>query len=240
MGMCRLVLALLLVAAANAGSAQVFSEGQQAAAIAFMAHRHQVQTTLQACAERFEDKGGPMFRFSEYFWQAEQQPLALAADKVWAGLAEAKKQAAGAAQAKAARVHGDGFAKAGPRNQFQSCDDALKKGRSGQLRFEAAAPADAALLSALFGSAESLRVARRNTDFTIGCVKRVFNGGGRDLARARATCECQTRAMVAAASDRELDDWVAEMAGHGGKAVASALDKAWFKKAGPALSACPQ
>ena len=236
---CRGVVALMVLAIAwsTESSAGQFSEAQTNAAISARNGKLQMRRFMDACAS-YAGAKGVVFVFAEHFWQVTNLPFTLAADLIWPEVPDARKRAGDAVREKNARAFDEVFSKADQGGKARICTTLLTDAEKRKSSFDKVAPGDAKILLAVFQSKAELGIVKRNADFTAGCMKRIFNLGGRVFEQAKTACECQTKAITDNASDQELDEWVRELGQNPGNEYGTLLDKPWMKRAGPALSAC--
>lgn len=227
-----LALSLCLLAATSVARAQPFSEVLVNAAIGAYNGNLHMHRVFGTCATYFPSRAD-VFLFADYFWQVDNLPFSLVGNVVLRDAPESARQGAALAREKQIRELDETFARLGDAGRARACQSFLDANES----FKTIAPDAAKVLSPLFESSPELRIEKRNADFTVGCMKRVFQIGGRVFEKARAVCECQTKAITDHASNAELDQWVDDLTRNRGNEFAT-LSRPWMERASRALSAC--
>lgn len=216
----------------------VFSDAQKSAAVAIDIGRRHNETLADSCISRSKDNE---FRFSLHLWQIENFDVTLPTEHVLATIP---------AEWRRALEHRLGHAKtpdAAPNEAL--CGLLSRSMRNGQLDY-ARTDADAAkTMRAIYAADDSLRIAKRDADLGAGCLKHHYNAGERAFGQIRALCECQTRAIKANGTDKQIDVWLAELDARTGGTpgtgrepgvalAASTLHHDWITKALEAAAHC--
>ena len=192
-------------------------------------HMHRVFGT---CAAYFPTRADVFF-FADYFWQVDNLPYSLVATRVLRDAPESTRQAAAASREKQSREFDTAFARLDDAGRARACQSFVSAKES----FKTIAPDEASVLAPLFESSSEMRIEKRNADFTLGCMKRLYQIGSRVFGKAKTVCDCQTKAITDHASDAELDQWVDDLAHTPGNEVET-LSRPWMQQAIRALSAC--
>lgn len=234
----RAIVCLLFVLSPFHPCVAAQSAEQREAAIGFMNYQKQVQGAMNQCAMQFAGRGGELFTFLEQFWSGGNLPMALASEQVLAAAPESERQGAMKSTSAEALSFMAPFDRADAREKHQLCETLSAKARGGKLDHANVAPTDARILLAIFSANDHWRNAKRNADFTIGCMKQQWNAGNHDISVVKPACECQTAVLVRSASDQELDDWQKRMSANRGNEAAVVESTPWFMAALPAMRAC--
>lgn len=213
--------------------------------IAALGMRAEVRALAAACEEKTGSYGW-LFRWSEHFWEGGNLAALRHADRYAALLGPDDRgslQASVEAFAAQARATPDGPLPAGPVD-LPLCEELLRQlqdhehrhdllGRDVEQRLAAAYAAER-------GSREAVRLEERHEDMVIGCMKSALKQGQREIAPARATCECAITAVESAATPAEIDAYNAATSGPAGRGAAQAdvMNAPWLQAALPKMQAC--
>ncbi|HJU40577.1 MAG TPA: tetratricopeptide repeat protein [Tahibacter sp.] len=162
---------------------------------------HRFEALIDRCLSIARDDE---YRYTLYLWKAANLDVTLPAAKVLATLPAAQRQAL------ARQADPGPLPDAAP--NARTCDLISRETRKGRSDFSETHAKPAQILRTLFAADDKLRIAKRDADFSVGCVKRLYNDGRRDFAAVQSLCECRTRALKASATDGEIDAWLAELA----------------------------
>ena len=226
-----LVAGLLLVLAclhAASGAAAPGNEAARAAAV-LKAYGEQVRRTFDGCAATYRGRGGEYFAFMQSLWVVHHEALS-ALTVEGAGDAAVRLSA----DALPASVRASSAGSVIP----ASCGALEKDMLSHALDFERAFPAEAASLQAVLAARSDPRIVQRNADLTIGCMKKLWNSGGRDAPAASRMCHCNTGVILRSATDEEVDAFLALVASARGNTQEVVEKTPWLRRAQPEMAAC--
>lgn len=215
--------------------------------IAALGMRAEVRALATACEEKTGSYGW-LFRWSEHFWEGGNLAALRQADRQAAALGPDERRSlqasidAFAAQARTAQGP-DSPLPTGP-VELPLCEELLSQlqdhaqrhdllGREVEQRLAAA-------YAAARGGREAVRLEERHEDMVIGCMKSALKQGQREIAPARATCECVIGAVESAATPAEIDAYHAATSGPASRAanVADVMKAPGLQAALPKVQAC--
>lgn len=224
------VLAAPFAAAADApapAAPPAYTAAQKAAAVAIDLEQRAHATFVTACATKVADPEA--FRMIAMAWDAANLGVTLPAERILAGLPAAERRAL-------EQAHGP--ARTRPAPDAGNCDATATSWLGAQAGYAATDAEPAAILLAVYAKDDRLRIARRNRDLTVGCMKQAYNSGVRAFDLVQEQCACHTRAIVAAGTDREIDAWLDDVAKVSDAEGAKTLERPWIRKAMQAAAAC--
>lgn len=215
----------LLGAAASAGA------GQSDADMAI--HVRQVERSVaaqaQACESHFGDKGRT-FRFVNFFWEGDHLEVLRGAALVLAGLPPTKV----AASEQALRAQDQKLAEVGSKRSESdwnsACGDLFTRlvtNKGSDAMFDTATTAR---MSDVYARSGAKPFARRDSDYTIGCMKTQYNHGLRDFDTVKKVCSCMTDVLTSSATNEQLEAMSAD--------PSSVASQPWLAKAQPKIAAC--
>ena len=183
----------------TATAGKSFSDAQRSAAVSIDHGRRRTEASFKQCIARAKDDE---FRISLHIWQVENLDVTLPAERVLATLPADRRAAL-------ERLLPNDAPNAVPNDAL--CNLVSTGMRHGDLSY-AKTDADAArTLRPIYADDDTLRIAKRNADLALGCVKQNYNMGARDFALMRSGCDCQMHAIISSASDAEIDEWLAHL-----------------------------
>lgn len=180
------------------------------------------------------------FEFGEFFWETKHHAQIEGAHAILESLAADRHQALQGRIDSESRRTRELFLQRVSDDAQATCQAVYSRLNSTAKSFdELAGPAATALENAFVqraGSAESARVAVRDTDILVGCVKSSQNHGQHDLSKAQSTCTCVRDALVASGTTAEVDDYLR----HAGAALRdpNAAQLPLLKAATPRIQQC--
>jgi len=198
-----------------------YSEAQKSAAVAIDIVRRRTEATFEECIAHAQDDE---FRFSLHIWQVENLDVTLPADHVLATIAADQRNALATSL-----DHGKNPDAAPNDALCQLLSASMRKGQSSYAQTDAEA---AQTLHAIYAADNTMRIAKRDADFTLGCMKQRYNAGAREAAPTGTLCACQTRAIKSRATDAQIDVWLAQNSNATGK------QPAWFDQARATAAQC--
>lgn len=209
--------------------------------VAALGMRAEVRAQTAACEEQTGSYGW-LFRWSEHFWEGGNLAALRYADRYAASLAtDAQRALQSDVDAFAAKAH----AAQGPGSvDLPGCEDLLARLQDHEHRHELLGSDVEQRLAAAYaaerGGREAVRLEERHEDMVIGCMKSALKQGQRELAPARATCECVIAAVESAATPAEIDAYNAATSGPAGRLSpqADVTKQPWLQAALPKMQAC--
>lgn len=198
---------------------------------------NRVRGAVEACSSFLGD-AGYAFKFFEYFWSFDNLAVSEAADSAWGAIPDKRK---GEIRGKLATESSSYISEFNARDRAEKrafCSGVINRMASKGLNFSNALPNDSEQLVSKFKKSTYDRSAKRNADLAIGCVKGVYNNGGKSLDSAKRFCDCQTRSILHYASDKEIDDWLNGLSSDTKFNERNLLNKTWYKKASDSLASC--
>jgi hypothetical protein len=208
------VVSLFLAIFNHASFAAQYSEEERSAAINAGNHKKQTLQALQDCSSFHIGPASNYFKFLEYLWAHNNEPISMAAEAVLGiSVGDAKRAAEGS----------------GATVNPQVCDALSKKTRGLQLDFVNAYPADAKLLSAIFDANSAWKIKIRNDNFTVGCVKSYWSRDEKDFEAVKSSCDCQTAILLKTGSEPQISAWVTDIGQIGAAAASSKESNSWLR-----------
>jgi hypothetical protein len=229
------VVSLFLAIFNHASFAAQYSEEERSAAINAGNHKKQTLQALQDCSSFHIGPASNYFKFLEYLWAHNNEPISMAAEEVLAiSPSDAKRATDGATTHKIAPAAAPASASGsteglGATVNPQVCDALSKKTRSLQLDFRNAYPADAKLLSAIFDTNNAWKIKIRNDNFTVGCVKSYWSRDEKDFEAVKSSCDCQTAILLKTGSEPQISAWVTDIGQIGAAAASSKESNSWLR-----------
>lgn len=224
-GMTRL--AAVAAALACCAAAPPPSPEQQAAQKAYVAESY-VPWVLRRCGSVMPEVAEPV-RFFEHFWRTDELAVTLAAQPLWSAADEATRKAQDHALDEKIVGFDTAMGSTDARGRQALCDDFIQHVLDGAYNFQAVDPDSAKVLTTVFDSHPELVRKKRNADFVTGCMKGVWNAGGRDFPKAKGYCDCIIhKTILDGRSDEEVDRRIVEIKGHAPDAQAAQSCRAQF------------
>lgn len=191
---------------------QEISDEEKMAVMNFKFRQTDMQSLNDNCGS-YSPINKDLFKFSNYFWQSENKNFALASEKLLGKFSSTENSelvvASKEVYAKSSQKFNDA-----PNNKKDSfCGGLLNKIGNSEINFDKSNPIHAQLLSKKIASDESIRIQKRNTEMTTGCMKSILNasGGKANFDTVFDRCSCQINSLTSVASDKEIDLWLANI-----------------------------
>lgn len=225
--------------------ASAASPDPRADVIAALGMRAEVRAQTAACEEKTGSYGW-LFRWSEHFWEGGNLAALRYADHFAASLPAGDRAALQgavdtfAAHARTTRETGQPASPGA--GDLSGCEDLLSRLQDHEHRHELLGSDVEQRLAAAYaaerGGREAVRTEERHEDMVIGCMKSALKQGQRELAPARATCECVIAAVESVATPAEIDAYNAATSAPAGRAQADVMKQPWLQAALPKMQAC--
>lgn len=232
-----LVWSAALLAGGAAFAQESYSPEEMTAAAMVHSGQLHAMESMRICAIQAGDRGGA-FPFALHFWKTGNLAETLVSDMVWPAIPPARQAAAEKTrQANAAKFR-ELFNAADSTGKDRICAALLGQVMSGKMDFSVLAPSEAQVLKGVFDRTPGLRVSKRNADMATGCMKSIWNKGGRDFEAARSTCECSMKVLTENASDEQIDAYLAGLPADPARRQAYMLELGWMQQLMPTILAC--
>lgn len=188
------------------------SDIEKMAVINFIFKQADMQSLNDNCGT-YSPINKDLFKFSNHFWQSENKNYALASEKLLKKFSAAEQTEIDSSKKEVYAKSSQKFNDA-PNNKKDSfCGGLLSKMSTSEINFDKTNPSHAELLNKKIASDEKIRIEKRNTEMTTGCMKSILNasGGKANFEAVLDRCSCQIKSLATVATDKEIDLWLANI-----------------------------
>lgn len=190
--------------------------------------RQMMLTQAQSCEAHYVEKGRA-FKFIEFFWEGDYFEVLHGATQTWMALPAAdrtKKEQVLREQDQQLRATASKRSEA---DWNTSCGDLYTRLVDKEGRRDAFDKPVRQRMTELYAKAGQAFL-RRDSDYTIGCMKTQYNHGLRDFDTVKKVCSCVTDAITSSATAAQLEAQQSHP-----ETMAS---QPWFSIAAPKINAC--
>jgi hypothetical protein len=193
-------------------NAEVISDAEKMASINFIFKQVDMQSSNDSCGA-YSPINKDLFKFSNFFWQSENKNYALASEKLLKNFSSSEKTEIEVSKKEVHAKSSQKFNDAPNNKKDNFCGSLLNKMGSTEINFDKTNAGHAELLSKTITSDETIRIQKRNTEMTTGCMKSILNasGGKANFEAVLNRCSCQIKSLATVSTDKEIDLWLANI-----------------------------
>ncbi|MGN6579383.1 MAG: hypothetical protein ACTHJ1_05280 [Bordetella sp.] len=191
--------------------------------------KQRLLSQAQSCEAHYGENGRA-FRFVEFFWEGDYFEVLHGAALVFAALPASKRAEKEQEFLEQDRQIGAAASKRDENGWKSTCGDLYNRLVDKERHKDAFDKATQKRMSEIYAHSGTPPFARRDNDYTDGCMKAQYNHGLRDFDTIRKVCSCVTDAMTSSATSEQLKALNANP-----KTLTS---QPWFPLAAPKFNAC--
>ncbi len=228
---------VILVIPSLACSANVYSAEEINSAMNYFSKKAEINTSLDKCSRMLGNNN--VFRSIAYIWDHDNYAYELASNIIINSASDTVKRQTKTLEAEHRRLSDNNFKRLNQSGRRSFCQSLVHKVADLSLGFEKTNPDDAALLQRIIAKNNDLRIKKRNSDLTLGCVKQLLNDNNADvLEKALTMCACRTKALISNATEKEIDDWLTGLSKEADDSNTSLNNQKWFLRVNSAMEEC--
>jgi len=219
-------------------AASEYSTKEINSAMNYLKAKSEININLDKCAKTLYDNKN-VFRSITYIWDHDNYDYELASDIVLQSASNTVKIQTNTFIAEKHRLSDNKFKELNQGDKRSFCKSLIDKVADLSLNFEKTNPNDATMLQKTIAKKSDLKIKKRNSDLTLGCIKQLLNDNGSEIFdKALTVCECRTKALINNATSKDIDEWLSKLSKTQDNSTTALNKQKWFQRVNKAMEAC--